>query len=61
MKKLSLLNFGLPITIIVVLITVILAGCSKTNNNPPPASSEYVVFASNTLGCTVLIRPMTRP
>jgi hypothetical protein len=50
MKKLSLLNFGLPTGIIAVLFTVILAGCSKPNNNPPPASSEYVVFASNTLG-----------
>jgi len=50
MKKLSLLNSGLPGGIIWVLLIVVMAGCSKSNSNPPPVSSEYVVFASNTLG-----------
>ncbi|MGB8358232.1 MAG: hypothetical protein WCD55_06410 [Bacteroidales bacterium] len=52
MKKLSLLNYRLPGGIIAVLLIFILAGCSRSNNNPPPpvVSSDYVVFASNTLG-----------
>src|SRR5659263_46341 len=50
MKRLLLSDFRLPTSIIVVLSIFALAGCNKPNNNPPFASSDYVVFASNSLG-----------
>ena len=50
MKKLLLSDFRLPASIIVLLFIFIVVGCKKQNDNPPFASSDYVVFASNSLG-----------
>jgi hypothetical protein len=50
MKRLLLSDFRLPASIIVMLSIFALAGCKKQNDNPPFASSDYVVFASNSLG-----------
>ena len=50
MKRLLKSDFRLPASIMTMLFILITAGCKKQNDNPPFASSDYVVFASNTLG-----------
>jgi hypothetical protein len=50
MKKLLLSDFRLTTSILTVVFILILTGCNKQNDNPSFASSEYVVFASNSLG-----------